>query len=93
MDLWREVWGYLGPFPSHGSEGVAMVGTRTESRRERQWWRGEGCGGGAHPLFLPEGAHPLFLSGVAHPLFLTGWREKQQGEVGGGGGHPLFVPG
>jgi hypothetical protein len=25
---WREVWGYLGPFFSHGSEGVAMVGTR-----------------------------------------------------------------
>jgi hypothetical protein len=22
------VWGYLGPFSSHGSEGVEMVGTR-----------------------------------------------------------------
>jgi hypothetical protein len=22
---WR--WGYLGPFPPHGSEGVALVGT------------------------------------------------------------------
>ncbi len=31
---WREVWGYLGPFPfpSHGSEGVAMVGTRRKRR-------------------------------------------------------------
>ena len=27
-EWWREVWGYLRPFPSHGSEGVAMVGTR-----------------------------------------------------------------
>ncbi len=27
-EWWREVWGDLGPFPYHGSEGVAMVGTR-----------------------------------------------------------------
>jgi hypothetical protein len=32
MMWWREVWGYLGPFPSHGSEGVAMVGTRRKTR-------------------------------------------------------------
>ncbi len=30
--MWGEVWGYLGPFPSHGSEEVAMVGTRGERR-------------------------------------------------------------
>jgi hypothetical protein len=40
--------------------------------RERKRWRGTGCGGGAHSLFLLEGAHPLFPPGVAHPLFLTG---------------------
>ncbi len=64
--------------------------------RERKRWRGAGCAGEAHPLFLPEGTHPLILPGVAHPLFLTEWREEQQGGEGGkggGGGHPLFVPG
>ncbi len=58
-----------------------------EPWRERKRWRDAGCGGEAHPLFLP---------GVAHPLFLEGWREEQQGEEGGEGGggeHPLFMPG
>ncbi len=95
--MWRrEVWGYLGPFPSYGSEGVAMAVESGRRWRERKRWRDAGCGGEADPLFLPGWTHPLFLPGVVHPLFLTGWREEQQGRKGGGGGggrHPLFVPG
>ena len=51
---------------SHGSEGVATVGTvpaRTGSWRERQRWRVARCGGGADPLIPSGGAHPLFLPG------------------------------
>ncbi len=71
---------------------MAMVVESGEPWRERD----AGCGGEAHPLFLPGGAHPLFLPGVAHPLFLEGWREEQQGGEGGEGGgreQPLFMPG
>jgi hypothetical protein len=89
-----------GLFPSHGSEGVATVGTvpaRTGSWRERQRWRVARCGGGADPLIPSGGAHPLFpLFLPEEPLFLPEEGEEQQGEEGGGGGgrgHPLFVPG